>query len=281
VAVLLTGMSSLHSCAGAPAPREYELRGQVLDTRAEFNEVRMRHEEIPGYMEPMTMSFRVKDAALLEHCEPGDLVRGRLLVTERDAWIESLEKVGAAPLPVEDDEAPMPVADLLEPGRPVPDVALVDQAGAPWTPSRVQGKAMALTFTDTRCAVPESCPAINARFVAAQKAVASTPGLSGRVQFVTISIDPDYDTPDVLRHYAASLGADDSNWKFLTGDRETIEAFARRFGVTVMRDEATGAMAHTLRTVVVAPSGDVAKVYVGNEWTSLQLANDLEAETRR
>jgi protein SCO1 len=281
--VLLLGLLvTLGACSEPPAPREYELRGQVLDTRAEFLEVRMRHEEIPGYMEPMTMSFRVKDAALLERCAPGDLVRGRLLVTEREAWIESLEKVGNAPLPEEaEDEAPPAMVDLLGPGRAVPDVTLVDHGGAPWRPSQLRGKAVALTFTDSRCAAPESCPAVNARFLAAQKATASTPGLSRAVHFVTVSIDPDYDTPDVLRHHAEALGAELSNWSFVTGDREAIEAFASRFGVTIMRDEGTGAMAHTLRTAVLSPAGEIARLYTGGEWTSLQLASDLEAETRR
>jgi protein SCO1 len=283
-AAALVALATLASCAAESEPREYELRGQILELRPELGEVRMRHEEIPGYMEPMTMSFRVRDASLLEGCAPGDLVRGRLLVTDEEAWIASLERVGSAPVRADSahESEPAPTVDLLEEGRRVPDVTLVDHLAAPWRPSQVLGKAVALTFTYTRCPVPESCPTIDRRFAAAQKAATSTAGLPGRVQFVTVSLDPDYDTPDVLRHHAASLGADLANWTFLTGDREAVESFASRFGVSVMRDGSMeGVIVHTLRTAVITPSGEVAKIYAGAEWTPLQLASDLEAATRR
>jgi protein SCO1/2 len=283
ILVLALGASA---CRGAapPAPRQYELRGQILSLRPEIGEVQIKHEAIAGYMDAMTMSFSVKDRALLQGRAAGDLVRGTLMVTDTDAWLSSLEKTGTAPLPaaVPETSAPAPVVDLLEPGQQVPDQAFVDQEGRPWRPSALAGKAYALTFIYTRCPLPTYCPLMNRNFRTAQQLVAARGTLSDRVRFVTVSFDPEFDTATVLKQHAAAIGADLRTWTFLTGDRTAIEAFAARFGVSVMREpDSPDTITHNLRTAVVGSSGTIARIYSGNEWTPAQLADDLAAAAAR
>ena len=273
------------ACRSAPPePKRYELRGQILSLRPDVGEVQIRHEAIPGYMDAMTMSFGVKDRALLQGRAPGDLVRGTLMVTDTDAWLATIEKTGTAPLPAADPEtsAPAPVVDLLEPGQQVPDEGFVDQDGKPWRPAALAGKAYALTFIYTRCPLPTYCPLMNRNFRAAQQLVAARGALRDRVRFVTISFDPDFDTPAVLKQFATAIGADLGTWTFLTGERPAIEAFAARFGVSVMREpDSPDSITHNLRTAVVGPTGTIARIHSGNEWTPPQLTADLEAAAAR
>jgi protein SCO1/2 len=262
----------------AGEPRRFELRGQVIAVRPEIGEIRIRHEAIPGYMDAMTMSFGVKDRRLLEGRRPGDLVRGTLTVTDSDAWLSALERTGTAPVLDETEAAaaPAPAFVLLEPGQPVPDESFVDQNGQPWRPSLLAGRAYALTFVYTRCPLPAYCPLMDRNFRAAQQAVAARPALRDRVRFVTVSFDPDFDTPKVLKAHAESVGADLSAWTFVTARPVVVDAFGARFGLSVMRgDEQFADITHNLRTAVVAPTGKLVKIYNGNEWTPAQLVADL------
>ena len=262
---------------------QYEMRGQVIDVRPEVGEVRIKHEEIPGYMAAMTMSFAVKDRGLLAGRKAGDLVTGTLVVTDTDAWLSTLEKTGEAAVPAEPEEsAPAPAFTLLEPGQAVPDEAFTDQDGRPWRPSALQGQAYALSFIYTRCPLPTYCPLMNRNFRAAQQALASRPDVARRVRFVTVSFDPDFDTPAVLKTHATAIGADLSTWTFVTAPREAVDAFASQFGVSVMRDPKTpGEITHNLRTAVVSPAGTIVKIYGGNEWKPAELVADLEAAATR
>jgi protein SCO1/2 len=281
--ILLVALAAAACRATPPAPKQYELRGQVLSVRPDVGEVQIKHEAVAGYMAAMTMSFAVKDRTLLQGRAPGDLVRGTLMVTDTDAWLSTLEKTGTAPLPAAEPEtsAPAPVVDLLEPGQPVPDEGFVDQEGRPWRPASLAGKAYALTFIYTRCPLPTYCPLMNRNFRAAQQLVASR-AARDRVRFVTISFDPEFDTPVVLKQFATAIGADLGTWTFLSGERAPVEAFAARFGVSVMRDPGTpDTITHNLRTAVVGPTGTIARIYSGNEWTPAQLAADLEAVAPR
>jgi protein SCO1/2 len=261
---------------------EYPLRGQVLAVRPEIGEIRIDHEEIPGFMAAMAMSFAVKDTALLEGLARGDLVAGTLVVGQTDAWLSRLEKVGSAPVKDAPEEAaaPAPALTLLEPGAAVPAQAFTDQDGKPWATAALRGKAWALGFIYTRCPLPTYCPLIDRQFKAAQQAVASRADLRDRVRFVTVSFDPDYDTPSVLAAHARTLQADPALWRFVTAPRDEVDAFAAKFGVSVMREADGASITHNLRTAVISPAGTITAIYSGGDWTPARLVEDLAAAAR-
>jgi protein SCO1/2 len=99
-----------------------------------------------------------------------------------------------------------------------------------------------------------------------------------KVHLVTVSFDPATDTPPVLKAHAKKLEADLSRWTFLTGDRDEVDHFAARFGVSVGRamNDARD-ITHNLRTAIIDADGKVVKVYTGNEWTPEQVLADLKA----
>lgn len=267
---------SLLGAGGCTRGREYELRGQVLAVDQTRQEITIKHGDIRGFMPGMTMPFKVKDAKLLEGRTPGDLVKATLVVEDRAAYLSALEPTGHTALT---EPAPSVRAmDVLEPGTPVPDVRLTDESGAARGLTDWRGRVLAVTFTYTRCPLPDFCLRMDQHFAAVQRAVLAEPGLRDRVALLSVSLDPLFDTPQVLAEHARRAGADPRVWRFATGEHEAVEAFASRFGVSVFRERADpDAITHNLRTAIVKPDGTLAAVLTGSDWTPAAL---LEAAKR-
>jgi protein SCO1 len=270
---LIVGVSV--ACAQRePEPREFEMRGQILALRSE-TEVLVKHEDIKGFMPAMTMPYKVRDPELLRGMAAGDLVSGTLAVGDTDAWLTRLEKTGTAPL-ADDVPAPSPAASvaLLGLGDTPPDTTLTDENGRAVSFAMWKGSAIAVTFIYTRCPLPQYCPLMDRRFSEVQRAVKNDGTLSGRVHLLSVSFDPDADTPDVLRVHASKLGADPALWHFATAPRDVVDHFAAAFGVNVIR-EPDSTITHNLRTAVIDPAGRVVSVYDGTDWTAEQIVSDM------
>jgi len=266
------------SCSRQTPPeqaRRYELRGQVLSIQLDRSEVTLRHEDIPGFMPAMTMPFRAKDRGRLAGLQPGDLVRGTLVVLEDDAYLEGLERTGHAALPASAPVVPEPGASALKPGEAVPDEAFVDQDGRKVRLSSFAGSALVVTVIYTRCPLPDYCPRMDRQFAAIQAAIASG-RVPRRVRLISVSFDPAFDTPAVLKEHAAKVGANTAIWSFLTGDLKAVDEFGARFGLSVLRAERDPAdITHNLRTAVIDARGRLVKIYDGNKWTPAEIVADL------
>ena len=260
--------------------RSYRLHGQALSLEPARKTITIKHDEIKGFMPAMTMPYEVKDAKALDGIAAGDLVDATLVVFSNGAYLKDMKKVGQAPLEPPPVEAPMPSAssgfELLKPGQPVPDAAFVDQDGRARRFSAFKGSRLVVTFIYTKCPLPTFCPLMDRHFAALQKPLAADAALED-VHLVTVSFDPATDTPPVLKAHAERLRADLGRWTFLTGDRDEIDKFASRFGVSVSRalnDERD--ITHNLRTAIVGADGKLLKVYTGNDWTPEQVLKDLK-----
>ena len=166
---------------------------------------------------------------------------------------------------------------MLKPGDAIPVVALVTQDGTRWSTAALKGHRTALTFVYTRCPLPDFCPRMDRYFAAVQKTVAASPALAD-VRLVTVTVDPEYDTPAVLKAHASARGADTRTWQFVTGTPADIDAFARRFGVTTERPpQDPAAITHNLRTAVIDPEGRLVAAVSGGDWTPASLVADLTA----
>jgi protein SCO1/2 len=267
------------ACSPATDQRSFALQGQVLSLEPAKKLLTVKHGEIKGFMPAMTMPYEVKDDRLLDGLAPGDLIDATLLVLPNGAYLSAIKKVGQEPLPKPVAESAAPAAssgfELLKVGEPVPDAAFVNQDGRKLRFSAFKGSTVVMTFIYTRCPLPTFCPLMDRHFVAVQKALKADPSLKG-VHLVTVSFDPLTDTPPVLKRHAKDLDADLTRWTFLTGDRDDIDQFAARFGVSVSRAMSDQLdITHNLRTALVRADGTLAKVYVGNEWTPEQILTDL------
>ena len=255
--------------------RAYELRGQVVSVDSARQEVTVKHEDIRGFMPGMTMPFRVRDRALLAERTPGELIRATLVVGTNEVHLADIQRTGFAPL-VDVSPAPTAKFDFVQPGEQVPDEPLIDQTGSPVRLSQWRKKVIVVTFIYTRCPLPDFCPLMDRNFAAVQKLAAQDPGLKDRVQLLSVSFDPDYDTPAVLAAHAERMGADTRSWSFAAGERAPVERFASRLGVSVIRDEKTPQqIGHNLRTAIVDEEGKLVQVFSGKDWTPTDLVAAL------
>jgi protein SCO1/2 len=279
VAGMLIALSLVAAACGRtpPEPRQYEVKGQIISVSPERQEVLVNHEDIPGFMAAMTMPYKVKDAALLEGKAPGDLFTATLVVEEVDAYLSSLTKTGTAPLETPTAAPLITASDLLNEGDRVPDNVLVDQDKTPRLMVSLRDHRVALTFMYTRCPLPDFCPRMDRNFAEVQKIVSETPELAD-VRLVSVTLDPEYDTPAVLKTHATALEADPARWHFVTGQKDEVLNFAKRFGVTAEPpSDAGGMMVHNLRTAIIDPQGRLVKVHSGTSWTPAELVADLKA----
>ena len=267
------------ACSPAPATKSYQLRGQVLAVHPDTQKVTIRHEDIAGFMPGMTMSFPVTKAELLTGREPGEMVTAMLEVTDALGRLSAIERTGFQPLPTDTNAAAIP-GNLLEIGSEVPDAAFIDQDDRRRAMSEWRGSATLLTFIYTRCPLPNFCPLMDRHFAALQQAIASDPSLTGKAKLVSISFDPDHDSPAVLLAHAKRLKADASVWTFLTGDRVTLDRFAAKFGVGLIRPADTTEITHNLRTMLIGPDGRLVRIYSGHEWLPSKMLDDLRATVR-
>jgi protein SCO1/2 len=275
--IVVLAVAAATACSRPPEARQYELKGQILAVRPERREVLIRHEDIEGFMPAMTMPFKVNDAELLAGKQAGDLVTATLVVGEVDAHLSTLTKTGTAPVPEGAGAAATTGPAILQEGETVADAPLVDQSGAPRPFSSFRGHRVALTFIYTRCPLPEFCPLMDRNFAAVQKVIKSRSDLDD-VRLVTVTFDPQHDTPAVLTSYAGRVRADAAVWSFLTGEPHDVARFAEQFGIyTEQSAERPVEIVHNLRTAVVDPEGRLVSVTSGNAWTPSDLVADLEA----
>lgn len=275
-AAVAGGLALSIACAPRVEGRRYEIRGQVLAVSPPRREIVVRHEDIPGFMPAMTMPFAVKDEGLLEGRTPGDLVLGTLVVTDTSAWLERLTKTGFEPV-----VSPPPVVapGALALDDLVPEATFVDTLGKTRRFAEWRGHAVALTFVFTRCPLPDFCPALDRSFARLQERVKADPVLREKARLLTVSFDPEHDTPKVLEMHASRLGADPALWVFLTGETAAVDAFGGHFGLTVARESQD--LTHNLRTAVVDPSGRLVRIWRGSDWAPEEVAAELRKALAR
>ncbi len=257
------------------APKSYTLTGQILAVHADKQSLTIKHQDIAGYMPGMTMTFAAREASMIAGRQAGELVTATLEVGDTWSRLTAVQVTGKAPIAALPAELAL-AEGILEAGEPLPRAAFVDQEGRTRSLAEWRGAPVAITFTYTRCPIPEFCPRIDRNFAAVQAAIAKDAALAGKARLITVSFDPAHDTPAVLRAHAKTLGADAATWTFVTGTREEIESFAARFGVAVTRTGETPAdIMHNLRTIVAGADGTIRALHSGSDWTVARLLDDL------
>ncbi len=262
--------------------KTYPARGVVREIDAGENTVSIQHDAIPGYMPAMTMPFEVKDTSELNGLSPGDSVTFQIKVTPKNGWIEQLHKLGApveTNIPITGPFRLVRDVDLLNPGDPLPDYGFTNELGQAARLASFRGQALAITFIFTRCPYPNFCPRMSELFHDTLEILTHNPPGPTNFHFLTVSFDPDYDTPAQLKTYAEFHQYDPKRWSFLTGQLIDITALADGFGMKFAHDGPS--INHNLRTAVVDASGHVQTVLIGNKWTPEELAAELTKAMKR
>jgi protein SCO1 len=281
ISLLLLLIGLVSSCGPRRSANEkrFPLKGKVVAVDKNDRTATIKHEDIPNYMPGMTMPFKIKSDADLEMLKPGDEITGTLVVDDLSSWVEITAIVeGGSPL--------TPTAVIPgepKPGDEVPDFGLVNQDGKRIRLSQYRGKALALTFVYTRCPQPDQCTLMSNNFAVIDKQLREQPDAYENTHLLTVTFDPDYDTPKVLRSYGASHTerySDETfqHWEFAGGSTDEVKGIAQFFGLRYYVDKSTGdeQVIHSLRTAVIGPDGKLVKLYRGNEWKPEEIVADLK-----
>jgi protein SCO1/2 len=253
-----------------PTAQRHPLTGEVVKVDLGRKTLLVTHDEIKGFMPAMTMEFTAPKADL-EILRPGQRIRAELVEGKGGDW--RLEKIwpddaatraliDASAKALAQDTAMRGKALYREVGEAAPEFTLLDQEGRAVSLNRFRGKFVVLNFIFTRCPIATMCPAATLRMMDLQKA-AREAGVAG-LELVSISLDPEYDTPGVLRDYAAVRGIDTSNFIFLTGPDAAVRQLLAQLGV--IREFEGGTIKHSLATLLIDPQGRIIHREDGSKW---------------
>ena len=252
------------SAVRAPtATREFAVKGVVKKIERESGQVIIAHEAIPGFMEAMTMPFRVKNPGVLAGFQAGDSVSFRLSVTGEQSWINDVIKIrDAVPVPTSrkgEHEEAAPSTVTSRPRHALLKYAFTNELGQPVRLEDFRGQVLAMTFFFSRCPVPDYCPRLTKNFEEASQKLRDMPGAPANYHFVSVTFDPEFDTPARLKVYAESFGYDPSHWSFLTGPSNKVAELARLSNMKYQRDGVF--FNHDLRTLIIDGDGRLRMVF--------------------
>jgi protein SCO1/2 len=262
----------------ASSTQAFEVRGVVRAIDPKLHRLRVEHGEIPDFMPAMTMWLPVRKGELLNNLEPGDAITFRLEVTEDDSWISRIAKLsigGASANTFATKAATSSVErenERLKPGERIPDFPVTDQDGRAIKLSDFRGKAVVVNFIYTRCPLPNFCPALSRNTAALQKELAAK--APGGFHIISITIDPEYDTPLVLKRYASLWTTNQQTWTFASASREELTTIAGYFGLIHER-AAAGLVDHDLRTALISAEGKLVHVWKSNFWKPSEVVSRL------
>jgi protein SCO1/2 len=257
--------------------REFAATGLIVEV-LDAGQVSVAHEAIPDFMPAMVMPLTLADPRDATRLRPGDRVQFTLRVGDRATRVADVVVMGR------DERALAAYAAArsspsarLRPGDVVPAFRLVDQGGTALSDADLRGHPTVLTFLFTRCPLPEFCPRVVGHFKQLQRIIAADPSLAA-ARLLSVSLDPEFDSPQVLTEYGRTMGADFTRWRFATGEPGQVAVLTRAFAV---HTERTGPLLdHTLATALIDAEGRVVELWRGNGWTAEDVIGTLRARVR-
>ncbi len=276
--LLLLGL--LLTTTACQSNKRYRLQGKVLAKDPAKSELTIVHKEIPGFMPAMTMPYRVKDPAVVEEIQPGSTIAADVVTSGqgKEVWLENVI--------ITEENAHGPAArgetNYLSAGASVPDLKMTNQDGKAIHLSQFRGKALLLTFIYTRCPLPEFCPRLTAQFAALHRELTKSADESQRTHLITVTLDPKYDTPAILRQYGLAYTGDASafqHWDFVSAAPSDLKKLAEEFGLDYEED--SGQINHTMSTVLISPEGNLLANWEGSQWKPEEVLQPTRNAERR
>jgi protein SCO1 len=239
--------------------KTYSVDGIVVAVDPAARTMLVSHRAIAHYMPAMLMPFRAESAAELAALHPGARIQFDLSVTQAEAVARHIHLTGGA-------NAALPATkEKLAIGAALPDFELTGQNGRTVCTADLRGKVVAIDFIYTRCPLPDVCPRLSANFAMLQRQFHDRAG--DNLVLLSVTVDPDFDTPAVLAGYARRWGAG-PGWLFLTGD---VAPLASALGEIYWADE--GSIGHNSTTSIFGRDGRLAALVDGSNYRPDQLAH--------
>lgn len=280
---LLLGSFFLSSCHHSqPATKRFKFTGRVVSISMQDQSALIDGDNIPGFMEPMAMSYKIKPSTILAQLSPGDLISAELVDIQHDDaatsdyWLENVTVTSHR------KEPPAKSSSALHtpaPGEDVPDFSFTNQDANRISFRQYRGKTLLLTFIYTRCPFSDFCPRMSSNFAEIYQQLGTNPALAN-AQLLSITFDPQHDTPRVLHDYGFSVAhTRDSalfkRWQFAAPSAGDLPKIADFFALTVKPEG--GLITHNLSTAVIGPDGKIVQWYHGSDWQVSDLIKDVTA----
>lgn len=282
VGALLAGCRQKAAPAG---PEQRPVRGKVVAVNVPGQSILLDHEAVPGVMEAMTMEYRVADPAVLGEVHPGDRISATLEF-ERDAAgpknfrLKDVVVIAQA----RPDYKPATVYHVPQPGEVVPDFKLVNQTGKKISLGQMRGRVVAMTFIYTRCQMADFCPRMGRNFAEMEQALAKDPALEKNTHLLSVSFDPEHDTPAVLKSYGGGVTGRYTqetfqHWEFAAPQKGELLEMEKWFALGVTPGD-SGSLNHSLATTVIGKDGRVIAFYPDKDWSVDAVLKQMEAAAK-
>jgi protein SCO1/2 len=286
----ISGAIVLAGCrSAAPGPvgkseqKTFHLRGKIVATDPAAGSVTVDAGAMPGFMDAMTMPYKLVQPNVISELHPGDMITAHVIVDETpdgpsNARLDQIVVVGQARV----DTKPTIQYHVPATGDAVPNFALLNQSGNTIDLEQFRGKVLLLTFIYTRCPLADYCPRMSANFAEIDHALAADKPLYAKTHLLSVSFDPGYDTPQVLRSYGGAhtgkfTEEDFKHWDFAAPPVAELPKLLEWFDVGV-----TGArggpetIQHSLSTAVIGKDGKVVAWYPTNDWKPTEVLEVVE-----
>ncbi|MCU1322958.1 MAG: electron transport protein SCO1/SenC [Acidobacteriaceae bacterium] len=263
--------------------KTYAIKGKIVSVTG--SDVMLDHEAIPGFMGAMTMSYKLKDPTIVSELHPGDRITATLLVTKDPDGFNTvlLDKIVVI-AQAKPDYKPAVQYHVPAAGEAVPDFKLVNQGARAIHLAQFQGKVLLVTFIYTRCPLADFCPRMSRNFADVDKALAADPALYAGTHLLSISFDPAYDTPAVLRSYGEAYTHNANSpkkrdifqhWDFAVPGEKDLAAVTQFFNVGVTPGDEKS-INHSLSTVLIGKDGKIAAWYPSNDWQPAEVVAKIK-----
>jgi protein SCO1/2 len=255
-------VSWLSSCKSSA--KTFTMTGRVVNKQPETQELLINNDNIPGFMSPMTMPYPVKDSEGFQTVQRGDVIHADIIVEPQGKfWLEHLTVVGKiTPAPAD------ATSQVLTIGDKIPDVPMINQDGKTLNFAQFNGKIVLLTFIYTRCPFPNYCPLLSRQFAAVQRELAKNPNDYEKTHLISVTLDPTYDQPQVMREYGLTYVEHDpkgfEHWDFVSTTPADLRKLASSFGLTYY--EQSGTISHAMNTILLAANGTVVDTWPDSDW---------------
>lgn len=262
--------------ASASSPKQYSIRGKVVSVDQKDGVIALDTEAIPGVMEAMTMAYFLQNPSIASELHPGDILTAKLQLVAQGAVLSNIVIVQQANLNV----LPSVQYHVPQIGDTVPDFQFLNQSNHEISLKQFRGKVLVLTFIYTRCTSSQFCPLMSRNFAHLDQLLAADPALYAKTHLLSISFDPTYDTPAVLRSYGGAYTGRYSketfqHWDFAAPSPAKLASLLQWFDVAVTRSSGK-VVTHSVSTAVIGPDGKIRTWYPTNTWTPQQALKDIQ-----
>jgi protein SCO1/2 len=281
VAVTMAGCSKPKSeiPAVAAITKTFKIRGKVVATDVSAGKITLDHEAVPGFMDAMIMPYKLVDPSIMSELHPGDLITADVLVDQIDAdpaggyknaRLDHIVVVAQS----KPDYKPAAQFHVPTAGDAVPNFALLNQSGKTIYLGQFRGKVVLMTFIYTRCTLADFCPRMSRNFAEIDKVLQGDPALYEKMHLLSVSFDPTYDTPAVLKSYGGAYTGNYTkerfaHWDFAAPPAKELAEMTQFFDVGVTPDGK--ALTHSLSTVLIGKDGKVISWYPTNDWVPSEM----------